>query len=287
MVEAGTGTGKSIAYLLPAVAFAHLNGERVVISTNTINLQDQLFLKDIPDLQKLLPFEFRAALLKGRSNYLCQRRLAGLRQSGRHLGRRDAHAGQGAGLGAQHPDRRAGRAVHARPASNRRCGASISAESETCTLDRCRFREKGRCFFYRARRAAERAHLVIVNHALLLSDVAVENRVLPEYRYLIVDEAHHLEDSVTRQLSFQADQRAVERMLNELARPVGVRRYTGFLSDVLARCRGAIPPQEWATLEGHVSRAPTPDRGGADRPLCLLCRPGRLFAGAQPPARRL
>ena len=82
MVEAGTGTGKSIAYLLPAIAFAHVNNERVVISTNTINLQDQLFLKDTPDLQKLLELDFRAAVLKGRSNYLCQRRLAGLRKAG-------------------------------------------------------------------------------------------------------------------------------------------------------------------------------------------------------------
>ncbi|NIV29180.1 MAG: DNA polymerase III subunit epsilon, partial [Anaerolineae bacterium] len=130
--------------------------------------------------------------------------------------------------------------------------SKVSAESETCTADRCRYRERGRCFFYRARRAAERAHLIIVNHALLLSDVAVENRVLPDYRYLIIDEAHHLEANVTRQLSFQADQRYVERLLNELARPVGVRRYTGFLGDVLARCRGKIPPEDWAVLEGHV-----------------------------------
>ncbi|MGD9049687.1 MAG: helicase C-terminal domain-containing protein, partial [Anaerolineae bacterium] len=251
MVEAGTGTGKSIAYLLPAISFAHLNGERVVISTNTINLQDQLFLKDVPDLQKLLPFEFRAAVLKGRSNYLCQRRLAVLRQVGvssaeemRMLAKvlvwvPSTQTGERGELFM--PDR-----------LEQALWSKVSAESETCTLERCRFRERGSCFFYRARRAAERAHLVIVNHALLLSDVAVENRVLPEYRYLIVDEAHHLEASVTRQLSFQADQRAVERIFNELARPIGVRRYTGFLGEILTRCRGVIPPQEWAALEGHI-----------------------------------
>jgi len=251
MVEAGTGTGKSIAYLLPAVTFAHLNGERVVVSTNTINLQDQLILKDVPDLQKLLPIEFRAAVLKGRSNYLCQRRLGVLRQSGvssademRMLAKvlvwvPSTQTGERGELFM--PDR-----------VEQALWSKVSAESETCTLDRCRFRDRGSCFFYRARRAAERAHLIIVNHALLLSDVAVENRVLPEYRYLIVDEAHHLEASVTRQLSFQADQRAVERILNELARPVGVHRYTGFLGEILTRCRGAIPPQEWAALEGHV-----------------------------------
>lgn len=251
MVEAGTGTGKSIAYLLPAVVFGHQNGERVVVSTNTINLQDQLFLKDTPDLQKLLPFDFRAAVLKGRSNYLCQRRLAALRQVGvssleemRMLAKvlvwvpSTQTGGQGE-LFMPDPLEQA-------------MWSKISAESDTCTLDRCRFRERGRCFFYRARRAAERAHLIIVNHALLLSDVAVENRVLPDYRYLIVDEAHHLEDNVTQQLSFQADQRALERILNDMARPVGAARYTGFLSDVLARCRGKVPPNHWATLEGHV-----------------------------------
>jgi ATP-dependent DNA helicase DinG len=203
MVEAGTGTGKSIAYLLPAVTFAALNGEPVVVSTNTINLQDQLFLKDVPDLQHLLPFEFRAVVLKGRSNYLCQRRLAALRRIGvdsvdemRMLAKvlvwvPSTQTGERGELFM--PNR-----------LEQALWSKISAESETCTLDRCRFRERGHCFFYRARRAAERAHLIIVNHALLLSDVAVENRVLPEYRYLIVDEAHHLEASVTRQLSFQA-----------------------------------------------------------------------------------
>ncbi|HSR33449.1 MAG TPA: DEAD/DEAH box helicase, partial [Anaerolineae bacterium] len=251
MVEAGTGTGKSIAYLLPAITFAHLNGERVVVSTNTINLQDQLFLKDVPDLRELLPFEFRTAVLKGRSNYLCQRRLTALRQVG--VGSAD-ELRMLAKVLVWVPSTQTGERgeLFMPNRTEQALWSKISADGETCTLDRCRFRERGSCFFYRARRAAERAHLIIVNHALLLSDIAVENRVLPEYRYLIIDEAHHLEASVTRQLSFQADQRNVERMLNELARPVGVASYTGFLGDVLTRCRGVIPPEDWAILDGHV-----------------------------------
>jgi DNA polymerase-3 subunit epsilon/ATP-dependent DNA helicase DinG len=253
MVEAGTGTGKSIAYLLPAISFAQQNGEPVVVSTNTINLQDQLILKDVPDLQKLLPFEFRAVVLKGRSNYLCQRRLAGVRQGGPGS---TEEMRMLAKVLVWVPSTQTGERgeLFMPTAAERSLWSRISAEADTCTLDRCRFRERGRCFFYRARRAAEKAHLIIVNHALLLSDVAVENRVLPEYRYLIVDEAHHLEGNVTRQLSFQADQWALERMLNELARPVGVRRYVGFLSDLLTRCRGGLPPQDWAVLEGHVKK---------------------------------
>ncbi len=251
LVEAGTGTGKSIAYLLPAITFAYINGERVVISTNTINLQDQLHGKDVPDLQELQPFEFRAAVLKGRSNYLCQRRLASLRQAGitsveelRMLAKvlvwvPSTQTGERGELFLPTPLEQA-------------LWGRISADSETCTLERCRFRERGRCFFYRARRAAECAHVIIVNHALLLSDVAVDNRVLPEYRYLIIDEAHHLEASVTRQLSFQSDQRSAERLLNELARPMGVRAFSGFLAEVLSRCRGRVPPDKWTVLEDHI-----------------------------------
>ncbi|MGD8623208.1 MAG: helicase C-terminal domain-containing protein [Anaerolineae bacterium] len=256
MVEAGTGTGKSIAYLLPAVAWAQQNGERVVISTNTINLQDQLYLKDVPDLQKLLPFEFRAAVLKGRSNYLCQRRLAALRQAGVETAEEMRMLAK---VLVWLPSTQTGeRGELFMPTyAEQALWSKVSAESETCTMERCRFRERGICFFYRARQAAERAHLLIVNHALLLSDVAVERwggRVLPDYRYLIVDEAHHLEASVTRQLSFQANQWSVERVLNELARPLGGRRYAGFLGDVLGRCRGKIPPEAWGGLEDHVGR---------------------------------
>ena len=82
LVEAGTGTGKSVGYLLPAAFWSVYNGRRVVISTNTINLQDQLIHKDIPELQKCLPFELRAAVRKGRSNYLCTRLFQQLRRRG-------------------------------------------------------------------------------------------------------------------------------------------------------------------------------------------------------------
>ncbi len=251
MVEAGTGTGKSVAYLLPAVTFAHLNREPVVVSTNTLNLQDQLFLKDVPDLQKLLPFDFRVVVLKGRSNYLCQRRLGSLRNAG--VGSADEMRMLAKVL-AWVPSTQTGERgeLFMPNRVEQALWSKISAESETCTSDRCRFRERGRCFFYRARRAAERAHLIIVNHALLLSDVAMDSRVLPDYRYLIVDEAHHLEANVTRQLSFEADQRNVERLLNELARPVAARRYIGYLEEVLSRCRGKVPPEEWVALEGHL-----------------------------------
>ncbi len=252
LVEAGTGTGKSIAYLLPAACFSAQNGERVVISTNTINLQDQLYGKDIPDLQRILPFEFKAALLKGRSNYICLRRLAAFRHSGpssleemRLLAKilvwlPSTVTGDRAELFM--PDYK-----------EQALWSRVCADAETCLSDRCRYREKGKCFFYRTRREAERAHLIVVNHALLLSDVAVENRVLPEYRYLIVDEAHHLEASTTRQLSFAVRRKQMERLLNGLSQNLGKKRTVGFLAELLARYRGKVPKDVKEKVERHIN----------------------------------
>jgi ATP-dependent DNA helicase DinG len=238
IVEAGTGTGKSIAYLLPAVHWAVQNGERVVVSTNTINLQEQLAAKDLPDLQKILPFEFRSAVMKGRSHYLCPTRLQQLRRTGpgtveemRVLAKilmwlPSTVSGDGDELFIPNP---AERAVWSR----------LSADNEVCTAERCA--ETG-CFFHRARQAAESAHVLIVNHALLLADVAVENRALPEYQYLIVDEAHHLEDATTQQLSFSISRSGLKRLMEDIGRAHRTQA-TGLLADVIGRVRSAVPPQ--------------------------------------------
>ena len=222
MVEAGTGTGKSVAYLLPAIAYAAKNNAAVVISTNTINLQDQLFRKDLPDLQHVFGREkdksapFRAALLKGRSNYLCPRRFSALkaRPNPSHDELRGiarilvwlprTQTGDQGELSLPLP-------------SDRFVWSQVSAENEGCSLDRCQKEMGGRCFFYRARKQAEAAHVIVVDHALLMADAATENRVLPEYHHLVIDEAHHLEDAVTDQLSFKADGFILAQLFNALS----------------------------------------------------------------------
>jgi predicted DnaQ family exonuclease/DinG family helicase len=215
LVEAGTGTGKSLAYLLPAISFAVQNGQRVVISSNTINLQDQLQHKDVPDLQRILGLPFNAAVLKGRSNYVCLRRLTTLRRSRqldidgtRVLAKvliwlRVTHTGDRAELLLLNTETA--------------IWSEIEASSETCLGERCPFLQTGRCYFYRAKARAERAHLVIVNHALLLSDLVLENRILPEYKYLIIDEAHHLEEQATDQFGFEAGRRDIYSLLVSLS----------------------------------------------------------------------
>jgi DNA polymerase-3 subunit epsilon/ATP-dependent DNA helicase DinG len=255
LVEAGTGTGKSVAYLIPAAQWAIQNGERVVVSTNTINLQDQLIHKDVPDLQNALGLDFRATVLKGRSNYLCPRRLDHQRKHGaksaeemRLLAKVLVWQSQG---GVE-----SGELSLSGPAE-RSAWLRLSAEDEGCTTDMCQSKMGGICPFYRAHRAAQAAHVVIVNHALLLADIASENRVLPEYKYLIVDEAHHLEAATTDGLSFVVSRLDLERRLKDLGGP-----RSGLLGEIVSGTRAALPPDLQARLEQEVEQAYTDSTTG-------------------------
>jgi ATP-dependent DNA helicase DinG len=246
LVEAGTGTGKSMAYLIPAAMFAIQNDRRVVISTNTINLQDQLINKDIPDLRAALGLDLRAAVLKGRSNYLCPRRLENMRRRGPEgademrilakalvwlLGTRSGDRGE----------------INLNRSAEWRAWMRISAEDDACTSENCLKRTGGACPFYRARQAANSAHILIVNHALLLADVATGNRVLPEYDYLIVDEAHHLESATTNALSYHITLTDVDRMLKVLGGPG-----TGVLGWSLGATQEILPPDSFAAFNHMV-----------------------------------
>lgn len=249
LVEASTGVGKSIAYLVPAALWAMQNNTRVVVSTNTINLQEQLIKKDIPDVQTALGLELRAAVLKGRSNYLCPRRLESLRRRGpensdemRVLAKvlvwlLDSASGDRGEINLNGP-------------VEREVWARISAEDEGCTAEACLQRSGGSCPFYRARQAAQSAHILIVNHALLLADVATGNRVLPEYDYLIVDEAHHLEEATTSALSFRISQYEIERLLRELGGP-----NNGALGWCLALLEEVLAPADFAAINHLVQRS--------------------------------
>ncbi|NIS80047.1 MAG: DEAD/DEAH box helicase family protein [Anaerolineales bacterium] len=242
LVEAGTGTGKSMAYLVPALAWAASNGERVVVSTNTINLQDQLIHKDIPDLCETLGVAYRAAVLKGRSNYLCPRRLESMRQLGprtaeeiRLLAKMLVWLHNG-GTGDRSEINLSSRELAV--------WSSFSAEGEDCSADACLEHVDGACPYFKAHLLAENAHVVVVNHALLLADIATGNRVIPEYRYLIVDEAHHLESATTRGLSFRVSQREVLYLLRDLGS-----HNSGLLGQILDMARKEFPGNDLSSAE--------------------------------------
>ena len=225
LVEAGTGVGKSLAYLLPSVLYALKNNKRVVVSTNTINLQEQLLKKDIPTLVDALSEaenvpvgDLKYALLKGRANYLCLRRAAHLRGSealtdneARVLSKvlvwlRETETGDRSELNL-------GRRSVAAPWDR------ISAQG---AMD-CNG-VNGVCFLRSARERAAAAHLVVVNHALLMTDLVAGGTLIPEHDVLIVDEAHHLEEQATRHLGFEMGQTSVNDHLQSLAGDGGLLR---------------------------------------------------------------
>ncbi len=198
LVEAGTGTGKSLAYLIPCVRWAMENEDRVIISTQTINLQEQLLTKDIPLIRRAFGWEFRVALLKGRANYVCLRRLYDSLHHGVLASdpeERRALARLIAWLSRTATGDRGEVAVFG-PAEA--AFARIRAEQGACASLRCPYRD--RCFVTSARKEAQAAHIIIANHSLVFSDIAAENKVLPLYSHIVFDEAHHLEDSATDHL---------------------------------------------------------------------------------------
>lgn len=202
LIEAGTGTGKSIAYLIPSVLWSLKNSERVVISTNTINLQEQLIFKDIPLIHKNVCKDFKAVLIKGRGNYACKRKASLLSSEGNYLFEDDALAEERLMLEWTEKTIEGSKAeldFLPRDAS----WEKISSEADLCPRTKCKFYNE--CFYYRARREAASSDILIANHHLLFADLAVkgesgghsEGAVMPPYQRVIIDEAHNIEDVAT------------------------------------------------------------------------------------------
>jgi len=223
VIEAGTGTGKSLAYLVPAILWALENEERVLVSTNTINLQEQLIRKDLPFLQRSTGLEFSAVLVKGRGNYLCLRRLESTRNEPGLFD--DEHAGEIAAIADWSEKTGDGSKEDLPFIPTESVWEEVRCEIDQCARVRCS--RYGSCFFHKARRKAAQADILVVNHALLLSDLSLRHQtenytataVLPPFDRVILDEAHHLEDGATRHFSTRVTRFAFARILNRLRHP--------------------------------------------------------------------
>lgn len=264
LIEAGTGVGKSLAYLLPAALHALRNGDRVVISTNTINLQEQLVFKDIPALRQILvaagviedPSELRASVLKGRSNYLCLRRWI---------------ATYGAGIGDPDFSRLAATMLLWLPETatgdrselnldnaERSTWQRFSAQDTDCLARQNSYVREGQCFLQRARKAAESAHIIVVNHALLLADIASGGNAIPPFEHLIIDEAHNLEDQATQQFGGTVSRRTLADALDGLHRPPATRDHReGGAAALLNGFPDPTIQQAGKALQDAVGRAHT------------------------------
>jgi ATP-dependent DNA helicase DinG len=221
LIEAGTGVGKSFAYLIPAVAWAQQNRQRVVVSTGTINLQSQLMDKDIPTVLRVMNSPVKCALVKGRGNYICLHRLnealeedSLFREEGSEIEAiREWAATTDSGSLSDLP------VYPPRELWNR-----INSEADSCLGLRCRHREH--CFIIRARRRAAAAQVLVVNHHLLFSDLALRleelgfegTAVLPPFHKIIFDEAHNIERNATSYFSKSLGRISIYKQLARLHR---------------------------------------------------------------------
>jgi ATP-dependent DNA helicase DinG len=218
MVEAGTGVGKTFAYLVPALLAATRQKDfRVVVSTHTISLQEQLIHKDIPFLQKVLPDEFRAALVKGRSNYISLRRARVARQKMGSLLADDGTVAQLQRIGKWSQTTQDGSRSDLTFQPLPSVWDLVESDSGNCLGRKCS--EYTKCFYFKARRAVYGAHLLVVNHALFFSDLALRRvgpGLLPDYKVVIFDEAHTLEDVAAEHLGLQVSRGVIDHLLNKL-----------------------------------------------------------------------
>ena len=227
-VEAGTGVGKSFAYLVPAIAFANAQKTRVVVSTNTKNLQEQLFYKDLPQLKEMLPLPFKASLVKGRENYVCERRWEEfLMEQSRGISPYEAQAllylfiwkyltKSGDVSENSSFDRN-----RFNIAWRKICSDRFQCLGRKCPL-------AGKCYVMRLRKDIETSSIVVTNHSLLLADLRMDNTTLGEYQYLVVDEAHNLMSAATRNLGLELGYADTANLLNQLSFSQR-RKNTGFL----------------------------------------------------------
>ena len=219
IVEAGTGVGKSFAYLIPAISLALKTDQTVVISTNTISLQEQLVTKDIPFLHGVLPRDFKAVLAKGRRNYLSRRRLESLLTYERGLFDTMEEVDQVKDIVAWVKMTEDGSRADLPIQPMSQIWDKVASDRDNCLGRKCPTYDV--CFYFKARNEMHEADLLVVNHHLLFSDLAIRQNdpsvgILPDYDYLIIDEAHHLEATATHHTSLEISNTKVKWFLDSL-----------------------------------------------------------------------
>lgn len=221
LIEAGTGTGKSLAYLIPALIWAAKFKERTVISTNTINLQEQLIDKDIPHLLKALNLNLKAVLVKGMNNYACLRKLHDAQSELQLYPSEESDEIEKIFIWSNQTSEGSKSCLPFLPSLP--VWEKVGAESEACSHSQCPYYQQ--CFFFKARRNAQDAQILVSNHHLLLTDLAMRGDLdnyhdpclLPNYKRVILDEAHHLEELATEHFASKIHRLELNRILGRLS----------------------------------------------------------------------
>ncbi|MBM4404262.1 MAG: DEAD/DEAH box helicase [Candidatus Cloacimonetes bacterium] len=249
VVEAGTGVGKSFAYLVPAIRFANLTKRKVIVSTNTKNLQEQLFYKDLPQLKEVYALPFKAVLIKGRENYICERRWQELLHE------------QVRGLTTYEADAMLYLIIWKQLTSTGDISENSSFDTKRFSIvwrklysDRymCLNRKCAHfnhCYVMSLRKHTENASIVVTNHSLLLSDLKSENASLGSYDHLVIDEAHNLTHSASRLLGFDLGYADLTNLYNQLCSSHR-HKHSGFIKQLM---QGIDKSMVTAAVKEHVS----------------------------------
>ncbi|MFF2482202.1 ATP-dependent DNA helicase DinG [Paenibacillus sp. NPDC058071] len=214
LIEAGTGTGKSLGYLIPSLFYGVQHDQKIIVSTHTINLQEQLRSRDLPLLKDVLPFEFRASVFKGRGNYLCLRKFENkintrdmvspiddaitASQMVVWLGETETGDQEELNLGSKGVD----------------FWSTVASDADSCLNRACPWFK--RCYYHRAKHEANIADVCITNHSMLFTDIRADHRLLPSYSHLVIDEAHHVEEVASKHLGMQLGYNSLIHPFNHL-----------------------------------------------------------------------
>ncbi|MCM1565713.1 MAG: DEAD/DEAH box helicase [Dehalobacter sp.] len=260
VIEAGTGTGKTLAYLIPALWWSKRHQQKVIVATHTITLQEQLFSKDLPLLQKILPFPFETALLKGKSNYLCLKCLyqeslftddtthdEQLRQAAFFSWASETKTGDFGEL----PNNQSFVPTYRK----------FGADNPACQPGECSF--TSRCYLYNARKRAEAADVLVINHSLLLADIKTNYKILPEYSNLIIDEAHNIYQTALKQLGFEICLEQMLRLTDSIYGGKG--NLFAYLKRNHAVWAEVFPAFNWTYFKSNLEEIPDRCRAAADQ----------------------
>ena len=224
IVEAGTGTGKTIAYLLPALLYALENRLKLVVSTNTINLQEQLVNKDIPLVREIIGKEFHYEIVKGRGNYLCKRKLYNINMIETDRDTDEERMEKRIFRNVAEWDRNTvtGDKNDLGFSVSNKIWEEIKSETDTCMGVKCQYYSK--CHFFKARKNISDADMLILNHHMFFADLSIRSEIgfntdysiLPNYDIVVFDEAHHLEDTARNYFTYEVSRYSFGRLMGNL-----------------------------------------------------------------------
>ncbi|EIT86620.1 bifunctional ATP-dependent DNA helicase/DNA polymerase III subunit epsilon [Fictibacillus macauensis ZFHKF-1] len=249
IIEAGTGVGKSLGYLIPALLYGKKEGRPIIVSTHTIQLQQQLLERDIPLLHEMMPFDFHATVLKGRNHYLCLRKFEQSLDD-RSDDNYDTNLTK-AQLLIWLTETEQGDVEELSLSSGGKIfWHQVKSDANSCLNHRCPW--FSRCFYHRKRREAQVSDIVITNHALLFTDVKNDAQLLPAYKEVIIDEAHHVEEVVSDHFGVQTDYFQFARLLERL----GLDPENGLLEKLYSLLEDVDVPEVLPLLEKLCKELP-------------------------------